>query len=153
MKLILTALSWLFLIKGILLFLSLAILVWLPVFYRELNLFSVIMIVMAFSALALSVGFIFGSINFLRKKGEKEAYRIATLTGFFVWITVNSMTIKLADPAEEFETVAAFGLIFLLPILLGIISTRVIKILTRKAYDPNSEPGGIVNDEAAPHRD
>lgn len=139
MKLILTALSWLALIVGLLM-LTLPIAVLSSAFSKEWNMLSIAIML---PALAMSIGLILVSIAFLRKKGKKEANSIATLTGFMTWISINAMTIDFADSAEEkFGALAIFG-VLLLPIFLGMMTTRVMKAFIRKTYEPSSEPVGI----------
>jgi hypothetical protein len=144
MKLILTVLAWIFLVVG-LLSLSLPFAVLSSALTGEWNAFSIVIML---PALFLGIGLIWISVTYLREKRKNVAESMATLTGILVWITINGVTIDFADLVEErFGVFALFGVVFL-PIFLGMMTTRFMKIFIRRAYKRNSDQGGVINSES-----
>ncbi len=144
MKLILTVLSWLYLVVG-LLALSLPIAVLSSAFRGEWNSLSLFMML---PALFLSIGLIWISVTFLREKRENIAESMATLTGLLLWITINTKAINYVDVIDEkFGAFAGFGVI-LLPIIIGVGATKLMKRLIRRAYEQKSDQGGVINSES-----
>jgi len=144
MKLILTVLSWLYLVVG-LLALALPIAVLSSVFKGEWNSLSMIMML---PALSLAFGLIWISITFLREKRENVADSMATLTGILLWVTINTKAINYIDVVDEkFGALAGFGVI-LLPIIIGVGATKSMKFFIRRAYEQKSDQGGVINSES-----
>ena len=144
MKLILTVLSWIYLVIG-LLALSLPIAVISSAFRGEWNSLSLFMML---PALFLAIGFIWISITYLREKSENIAESMATLTGILLWITINTKVINYVDLVDDrFGTLAGFGVI-LLPIIIGVGATKSMKYFIRRAYEQKSDQGGVINSES-----
>jgi len=144
MKRILTILSWLYLVIG-LLGLSLPIAVVSSAFkgeWNSLSLFSMLPV------LFLAIGLIWISITFLREKRENVAESLATLTGLMLWLIINTKAVQCIEVAnEKFGALAGFGVI-LLPVIIGVGATKWMKSLIRRAYEEKSDQGGMINSES-----
>jgi hypothetical protein len=144
MKLFLTVLAWIYLVVG-LLSLSLPFAVLSSALTGEWNALTVIMML---PALFLGIGLIWLSVAYLREKRENIAESMATLTGILAWLSINTVTIDFADPVEEkFGTFAILGVIFI-PILIGVMTTKFMRIFIRRAYERKSDQGGVINSES-----
>ncbi|MEM7791171.1 MAG: hypothetical protein AAF546_07210, partial [Verrucomicrobiota bacterium] len=144
MKLILTFLSWFYLVIG-LLALSLPIAVLSSAFRGEWNSLSLFMML---PSLFLAIGLIWISITFLREKRENIAESMATLTGILLWITINTKALDYLDMVDDrFGALAGFGVI-LLPIIVGVGATKSMKFFIRRAYEQKSDQGGVINSES-----
>jgi predicted MPP superfamily phosphohydrolase len=144
MKLFLKVLAWIYLAVG-LLALSLPFAVLSSALTGQWNALSIIMML---PALFLAIGLIWLSVTYLREKRKNVAESMATLTGILVWLSINTATIDFAEPVEEkFGTFAIFGVIFL-PIFVGMMATKLMRMFIRKAYEQSSDQGGVINSES-----
>ena len=131
MKILLKVLSWAFLVLGIL-SLSVPISLLVSALSGEGNTFSLAAIL---PTAALSLGMGWFSLSFLKRKGRKTANRIATLSGFLVWLSTKSAALEFSESAQEsFGKWAIIAVIFL-PVCLGILTTKIMKFFIRKAYE------------------
>ena len=136
MRIILTALSLLLLLLGIF-SLALPITLLSSALSGESSPLSLAAII---PALALAIGVSWSSASFLKRRGRKTANRMAYVAGFFVWISTKSLAVDFSQSNEEDWGKGAVLALFLLPILLGILTTKTIKFLIRKAYEAEAYP-------------
>ncbi|MBC2601993.1 hypothetical protein [Puniceicoccus vermicola] len=136
MRIILTALSLLLLLLGIF-SLALPITLLSSALSGESSPLSLAAII---PALALAIGVSWSSASFLKRRGRKTANRMAYVAGFFVWISTKSLAVDFSQSNEEDWGKGAVLALFLLPILLGILTTKTIKFLIRKAYETEGYP-------------
>lgn len=134
MKAFLTALSWLMLLLGIF-SLSVPVTLLSSVFSGEWSAFTLAAIVPTL-VLAISMGWF--SASFLKRKGMRAANRMAYVAGFFVWISTKSLAYDYSADAQEHFGKWALLAVVLLPVLLGIFTTKTIKLIIRKAYEADS---------------
>jgi len=136
MKIILTALSFILFLLGIF---SLA----LPVTLLTSALsgqWSPLSLAAIIPTLVLAIGVSWSSASFLKRKGRKTANRMAYVAGFFVWISTKSLALDFSQSEEENLGKGAILALVLLPILLGVLTTKVMKSLIKKAYDLENKP-------------
>ena len=141
MKAVLSILAWLYLVAG-LLSLSLPIAVLSSAISGEWNALSLFLML---PALFLGIGSIWLSVTYLREKEKNAAESMATLTGIAVWLVLNASLIDFVEPFDEkYGTLAGFGIV-ISPIIMGVITTKLMKASINRTYHKQYEPDGLGN--------